>query len=147
MTGLPYLLPYVVPIAIVAGCLHGDVWPFRMVPVIFVTVTILDTLVAVRAPEPIAGDGPFWKLAVWMWAPAQAAIVVCGLITVTRRPIAPLADGVEAAQRVAPHRPPGGAGVLPAHERGRRHLGGEIGHQLLMRTRPSERGERSLVCP
>jgi alkane 1-monooxygenase len=87
VTGLPYLLPYVVPIAIVAGCLHGDVWPFRMVPVIFVTVTILDTLVAVRAPEPIAGDGPFWKMAVWMWAPAQAAIVVCGLITVTRRPI------------------------------------------------------------
>jgi alkane 1-monooxygenase len=86
VAGLPYLLPYVVPLAIVAGSRHGALWPFRIVPAIFVAVTLIDTVVRRRTTEPLPDGGIGWRVATVMWLPAQAAIVWCGLIAVARPP-------------------------------------------------------------
>jgi alkane 1-monooxygenase len=93
VSGVSYLLPYCVPAAVVAGSLYGAVWPFRLAPAIFFAAAVVDTLLARRrsapSPEP-APDAPIRHLAVALWLPAQAAIVVCGAITIVRGPIGPL---------------------------------------------------------
>lgn len=88
MNGLPYLLSYSVPLAMALAWWGGEPWALRVGPWIFVAVTILDTFVRGRTPDrEIAATGPqnvFWRLAVWMWLPAQAAIITIGLIASTR---------------------------------------------------------------
>jgi alkane 1-monooxygenase len=87
--GLPYLLPYCVPLAVAVAWRSGDLWAFRLAPWIFLAVTVLDTFVRGRGPgdSEIAADatpqGIFWRLAIWMWLPAQTAVVLCGLLAVT----------------------------------------------------------------
>jgi alkane 1-monooxygenase len=93
MKNLPYLLPCFIPITMVAGFLRGESWPFRIVLLMFAVVTILDLLISYdgRNPAPQPGDAIsrhlFSHLALWMWLPAQAAIVTFGLLTVTGKPL------------------------------------------------------------
>jgi len=90
---LPYLLPYFIPITMVIGFLQGESWPFRIVLLMFALVTILDLLIGDGARS--AADEPsgaisryfFRHFALWMWLPAQAAIVIFGLLTVTGKSI------------------------------------------------------------
>jgi alkane 1-monooxygenase len=95
MKSLSYLLPYAVPLAIVAGTVERQTWPFRLIMWIFVAVTLLDTVFPGRQgfPEEHGADGegnPVWRLAIRMWLPAQGAILACGLMTVARE----AADGL-----------------------------------------------------
>lgn len=88
MSNVFYLLPYSVPLAIIIGTMEGVIWPFRLIQWIFSAVVILDTIVpgAARDNPSLAARAPtgfFWRLAIRMWLPAQAAIVACGLAAAT----------------------------------------------------------------
>jgi alkane 1-monooxygenase len=84
VTGLPYLLSLSVPVAVVSGAYLGVTWPYRIVPLLFVAVTVLD-IVAARGDGAVRPAPPAeswaWRAALWLWAPAYLATVVVALVT------------------------------------------------------------------
>jgi alkane 1-monooxygenase len=73
----------------VVGCVTGELWLFRVVAWVWLIVAVLD--LAVRPDtRNLHGErvdesrraGP-WRLAVRLWVPVQATIIVCGLFITT----------------------------------------------------------------
>jgi alkane 1-monooxygenase len=84
---LPFLLPYVVPGALIAGAATGELWLFRSVSWIWVTVALLDHVVPPKRShgEDPRGDAalsqsPLWRLVILGWVPVQVAVIAAGLI-------------------------------------------------------------------
>jgi alkane 1-monooxygenase len=93
MADLPYLSSFLVAIAMALGLGHGASWPFSVVVAVFAAITVADLLeggssvTADEAGGASAAQGPFWRLAIWLWVPAQAAIIVCGIRAATAQPL------------------------------------------------------------
>ncbi len=92
MAVLPFLLPYAVPAAIIAGVATGEVWLFRSVAWIWAAVVALDLAVpppALRRASPRSepSRSPLWRLAVLGWVPVQLAVIAGGLMVTTWDPI------------------------------------------------------------
>jgi alkane 1-monooxygenase len=94
MTGIrhaaaaPFLLPYVVPIAMVMGVATGQLWLFRCVGWIWVAVVALDLALPPDAsdsssPQTHLSQSPLWRLAIRGWVPAQLAVIGGGLLVTT----------------------------------------------------------------
>jgi alkane 1-monooxygenase len=87
---LPFFLPYLVPLSVIVGYLHNEVWVFQVVVWLYIVVTVLDTLIGLETRNPLAAEtaevsqSVVWRLAIWLWVPAQAAVIVCALMTVTQ---------------------------------------------------------------
>lgn len=83
----PFLLPYVVPIAMVTGVATGQLWLFRCVGWIWVAVVALDLAVPrshLSSHQTRAlSRSTLWRLAIRGWVPVQLAVVGGGLFVAT----------------------------------------------------------------
>jgi alkane 1-monooxygenase len=83
----PYLLPYVVPAAMIAGTATGRVWPFRAVAWVWLGVAVLDFLVPPEPPRPgvdrSTRSSRVSRVSVRAWLPVQIAAIACGLYVTT----------------------------------------------------------------
>jgi alkane 1-monooxygenase len=85
----PFLLPYVVPIAMIAGVASGQLWLFRAVGWMWIAVVALDFLVPPDR-SPLSSGQPrilsrslLWRVAVRAWLPVQVAVIGGGLLVST----------------------------------------------------------------
>lgn len=79
-----YLLPFCVPIAVIAGFVQGTSWPLRLVLPAFALVVVLDLILGDRGGGRLprwcaSGAGTIRRLVPWLWLPAQLALVLVGL--------------------------------------------------------------------
>jgi alkane 1-monooxygenase len=85
MNPLPFLLRYVVPLVMVGGWMSGALWLFKIVPWLWVAVTILDTVVGPDTSDPPSHGRPSVpggfarRLDVTLWIVSQAVMLGCGL--------------------------------------------------------------------
>jgi alkane 1-monooxygenase len=88
MSAAPFLLPYVVPIAMVVGVATGQLWIFRGVGWIWIAVVALDLMIPLRVsdfsnPHSHLSRSPLWRLAIRGWMPVQLAVIGGGLFVTT----------------------------------------------------------------
>jgi alkane 1-monooxygenase len=86
MHTLPFLLPYLVPLSILLCYLHGGAWAFGVVAWVYLAVPWLDALLGrlLGRPEPVPAPAPdpglVGRLALRLWAPTQAGLLLWGLV-------------------------------------------------------------------
>lgn len=86
MKNLPYWCAYLVPAAMLFGFARGSPWP-GVVFVAFGAVVALDIVVVARgAPVESGRDDVVLRLAMWLWLPTYAALLLLALIALTRAP-------------------------------------------------------------
>jgi alkane 1-monooxygenase len=83
---LPFLVPYLVPLCILLCYLRGGSWAFGVVLWIYLAVPWLDVLLnrvlglPEPDPRPAIDPGLLGRLALRLWAPTQAALLLWALI-------------------------------------------------------------------
>lgn len=90
MKVLIFLLPYLVSSTMIVGYYTGELWLFRTVAWVWLTVAVLDFAIGPDARNRSGGQVAnlsltlAWRLTVRLWVPVQATIIVCGLLIMTR---------------------------------------------------------------
>jgi alkane 1-monooxygenase len=91
----PFLLPYVVPLAMLAGAATGRLWLFRAVAWVWLAVAILDVIVPPERPRRVAERAPtpapsaLRRLSIRAWLPVQVAVIASGLTVVASQTTTP----------------------------------------------------------
>ena len=81
---IPFLVPFLFPAAVIAGYIYGQLWTFRIVTWIFLAGPFLDVILGENFRNDVEQENKGWRYILWLWLPAQAAILWCGLQVVTR---------------------------------------------------------------
>jgi alkane 1-monooxygenase len=87
---LPFLIPYLVPLSVAICYEHGGLRAFAIVAGLYLAAPLFDLLLGrdkgARAPSPARTwfESLLCRLALWFWAPTQAAFIVWALVVVTR---------------------------------------------------------------
>ena len=85
-----FLFPYFASLLVIFGVINNQVWAFKGVFWLGLAVAALDILVGIDASFPLniqdtePSQSRAWQFTLWLWVPAQAVIVLCGLLTVTQ---------------------------------------------------------------
>jgi hypothetical protein len=87
---LPFLIPYLVPLSVVICYEHWGLRAFAIVAGVYLAAPLLDLLLGrdkgAQTPSPVRTrpESLLCRLALWFWAPTQAAFIVWALVVVTR---------------------------------------------------------------
>lgn len=89
MNVLPFLSAYFVPSVMIAGYATGEIWLFGVIAWAWLIVVAIDLAIRPDAGNPHSekvGDlyrTLPWRLAVRLWVPVQATVILCGLFITT----------------------------------------------------------------
>ena len=78
----PFLLPFLFPLLVITGYLTHQFWTFQTVIWIYLLGPFVDVLLGADTTTRVSNDeiGGFWRFILWLWIPAEAAILLCGLL-------------------------------------------------------------------
>lgn len=94
---MTYLCPLTVTLALIYGCVIGQVWTFQVLPFVWLAGAVLDVGLPVagqgasesraggagRVETPHASSDLAGRLCLWSWVPVQTALLVAGLLAAT----------------------------------------------------------------
>ncbi len=80
---IPFLVPFLFPVGVIAGYMNGQLWAFRTVTWLFLIGPFLDVILGEDFHNYAEERHRGWTYILWLWLPAQAAILWCGLQVVT----------------------------------------------------------------
>jgi alkane 1-monooxygenase len=82
-TALPFLLPFIFPLLVIAGYLNGQLWTFRTVTWLYLAGPFLDVILGEDSRNHSDEAPGIWRYLLWLWLPAQLLVVWCALRVVT----------------------------------------------------------------